>query len=99
MQGFYALAMLLYQCPCLEGFVGFKSLILGAHQKCDSVPCCVISEGYKIFSALMCWGVRWPPHIGMYFITKVLGWWTNLDFRDRLLSCMGKYTGITGCFL
>jgi hypothetical protein len=35
----------------------------------------------------------------MYFVTEILGWWTNLDFRDRLPSCAGKYAGITSCFL
>src|SRR6267154_2794674 len=99
MQGFYALAMLLHQCPCLKGFVGFKSLILGVHQECNGVSHCIISEGYEIFSALARWGTRWPPHIGMYFVTKVLGWWTDPDFGDRLLSHAGKYTGVTVCFL
>ena len=99
MQGFNTLAVLLHQSPCLKGFVGFKSLILGVHQKCDGVPYCIISEGYKIFLALTRWGAGWPPYIGMYFVTEVLGWWTNLDFRDRLPSCVGKYTGIASCFL
>ncbi len=99
MQGFDTLAVLLHQHPGFEGLVGFKSLVLGVHEKCDSVPCHIVCEGHKIFSTLAHWGAGWPPHIGVYFITKVLSWRADPDFGDRLLSCAGKYTGIASCFL
>jgi hypothetical protein len=56
MQDFYGFAVLLCQCPGLIGFVGFKSLILHAHQECDGVARHVIGEGYKILSPLLRWG-------------------------------------------
>ena len=56
MQDFYSFAVVLCQCPGLIGFVGFKSLILRAHQECDGVVHHIVGEGNKILSPLPCWG-------------------------------------------
>jgi hypothetical protein len=98
-QGFYALAVLLRQRPCLKGLVGFKSLVLGPHQEGDCVPGCIIGEGNEIFSALVHWGAGWSPHIGMYLVAEVLGWWANSDLRYRLTGRMREDAGVTGGFL
>jgi len=93
-QGFYALAMLLHQCLGLKRFVGFKCLILSPHSVGDSVPCCIVSKGDKILLTLVHWGARWPPHISMDFITKMLGWRADSDLGNRLPCCMHKDIGI-----
>jgi hypothetical protein len=65
----------------------------------DSVPHHVIREGGKVLATLACSNGRWSPHIGVYFISKVLGRRTDSYFRHWQPGGLGIYAGITVCFL
>ena len=99
MQDLNGLVVLLCQCLGFIQLIGFKSLIFGLHQECDGVLGHVICKHDEVLLSLLRWGACWPPYIGVYFITKVLCWWTDSDLRDRLTSHVGENAGIAGCLL
>src|ERR1700733_2815858 len=97
-QDFDGLAVVLCCCPGLERFVGLKSLVLGAQQERCRVPGCVVREGYEIPSVLTSGDGGWAPYIGMYFISKILGWRTDADFRYGQTGGTRVDAGVTVCF-
>jgi hypothetical protein len=98
-QDFNCPAVVLCNSPCLEHFVGLKSLVFGAQQESGRIPGRVVSEGDEIPSILAGSDGGWPPNIGMYLISKVLSGWSNPDFRNGQTSGAREDAGVTVCFM
>src|SRR6266849_1843706 len=99
LQDLNGLAVVLRGGPGLECFVGLKSLVLGAQQEGRRVPGRVVREGNEVPSVLTSGDGGWAPYIGMHFVSEILGWWTDPDFRYGQTGGMHEDAGITVCFL
>ncbi len=93
-QGFNCFAVLLCGCPCLKCFIGFKSLIFCAQEEGDGVTHCIVCKGDIVPSTLARGYGGQSPYVGMYFISKVLGWCTDPYFRNGQACGSCKYACI-----
>ena len=83
-QDFDGSAVPLRARPSLKHSVGFERVTLGHEEVGGGEACCIVREGDEVASSTSggCW--RRSPHVGMYFITELLGLSADSKFWDWL---------------
>ena len=97
-QDFYGAAVTLGACPHLELAVGREHITLCCEEIGEHKSCGIVCEGDDK-SMTTAGGHRgWPPHIGMYFISKLVGLFADPQLWDRLMGCMCEDAHLTVLF-
>jgi hypothetical protein len=83
-QDLYRSTVVLGARPRRELLVGAKRVTLRREEVGERVMSGIIREGDEVASAASGSHGGWPPHIGMYLITELLGLLADPQLGDRL---------------
>ena len=87
-QDFYGATVTLGACPCLELAVGCECVTLRRKEIGERKSCGIVREGDEESTTTAGGHRSWPPYIGMYLISELMGLFTDPQLWDRL-------TGVT----
>lgn len=97
MEHFDCLTMLLCHCPSLKTPVCIEGLCLGVKKVSDCVLSSIICEGDEVLAATLAGDQRWPPHISVDLLPKVLQLRTYARLWNRFLSGTSVEAAVSRC--
>ena len=97
-QHFYGTTVVLGACLHLELAVGRERVTLRREEIGECEPCSIVCEGDEESTTTAGGHGNWPPHIGVYLISELMGLFADPQLWDRLSGCTREDARLTVLF-
>ena len=97
-QHLYGATVVLGACPRLKLAVGRERVTLRREEIGECKPCSIVCEGDEESTTTAGGHGSWPPHIGVYLISELMGLFADPQLWDRLTGCTREDARLTVLF-